>query len=391
MRNNVIFNQPFYIIAEGGTTHGGDLSSASKLIAQLSENEIGFIKFQYVIANEIVHPCVGEIDLPGGKTSIYKAFQSVEQPLTFYESLKKKCEDYNVVFLCSAFGKESQRNLNKLSLPFSKIASPELNFYPLWDEVPTENVAIFSTGVSTLEDVEDAVRYAKNNGHNELVGLHCVTHYPAEESTLNLLAIPFLEKKFNIPFGFSDHSTDPYFAPLCAATLHFLTSSFPFFLEKHVTLSRTGSGLDDPFALTPKEMGELSNKMMNLYNNLQSKGKILKKGENGVAFDEEELISLIAQFTGYNKERIAVVLGKQAKCLTDFEKIIYHTTNRSLIALRDIKKGEVVSHENAAFLRAERNHTAGLTPNEILKKFKVLWPRATACEDYNAGDGVFYT
>ena len=128
-------NNPVFIIAEIGTSHDGDLKKAEELITAAAEAGVNCVKFQYVIADEIIHPNTGNVSLPGGEIPLYERFLTLERSPDFYSELKRITEDNNLVFLCTPFGIQSARNLKKIGIEGFKIASPELNHYPLLKEV----------------------------------------------------------------------------------------------------------------------------------------------------------------------------------------------------------------------------------------------------------------
>ncbi len=222
-----------------------------------------------------------------------------------------------------------------------KIASPELNHYPLLEEA-CRRPLILSTGVSTLADIEESVRYLRSAApaRPPLALLHCITSYPAPEEQYNLRLIPLLSGIFGLPAGISDHSVDPHLVPGLAAAMGAVL------IEKHLTLSREGSGLDDPIALTPEAF--------------QAMVKTVRACE-GASIDEA--VKVLSDSRGsYSRERIEEVLGSGRKLLAPAEAPYYGGSKRSLVALRDLESGEYLSTENSALLRSEQGHSPGLPP-----------------------------
>ncbi len=321
-----------FIIAEIGTSHGGSLEKASDLIHAARDAGADCVKFQYVIADEIVHPSAGTIDLPGGPVSIYSRFKELEQPEEFYEKLKLLSEDSGLIFLCSPFGIKSAGILKSMDVDAIKIASPELNHYPLIEEAGSFPL-IISTGVSTLDDIARTLEYC----HEETAILHCITSYPAPETEYNLSVIRNLEAVFNRKTGVSDHSTDPVLVPSMAASLK------AYAIEKHITLSNDTGGLDDAIALNPGNFKKMCSRIR----------LAEKEGYN------ETLARLLKEF---DADTVFRTVGDGVKKLAPSEKGNYRTTNRSIIAVRDIHKGECFTEENIALLRSEKNLEPGLPP-----------------------------
>ena len=169
-------NDPCLIVAELGTGHGGELDRAFEMIDSAADAGADCAKFQLVIADEILHPLTGAVDLPGGSVSLYERFKELERDEDFYRKIKDHTERRGLHFLCSPFGIRSARILRSLGCKALKIASPELNHLPLLKEVSSYNLPlILSTGVSTLSDIERAVEAANGN----VTLLHCITECAA--------------------------------------------------------------------------------------------------------------------------------------------------------------------------------------------------------------------
>lgn len=330
-----------YIIAEIGTSHGGDLHRASELIHAAAEAGADCAKFQCVIANEIVHPLTGSIALPGGDTDIYDRFRALERPAAFYGRLKEHCDASGVDFLCTAFGAESARMVDALEPVAHKIASPETNHKALLEQINALGRRVFvSTGVTTLGDIERALEALHACS---VTLLHCVTAYPAAEADYNIRILPALRKLLGLEVGVSDHTMDPGLIPTLAVA-HGATV-----IEKHFTLSRSGDGLDDPIALDPTMFATLATLVR------RAEQTLLDSPKEGAALVEEDLIS------EYGEQRVRVALGTGQKKLASSEREHYRTTRRSLIALRDLPEGHRIAAGDIAPLRAERL-SPGLDP-----------------------------
>ncbi|MDA3941177.1 MAG: N-acetylneuraminate synthase family protein [Spirochaetia bacterium] len=351
--NQIGGENPVFIIAEIGTSHDGDLKKAEELIISASEAGVNCVKFQYVIAKEIIHPKTGKVFLPGGEIPLYERFLQLERPQQFYAELKRITEENNLFFLCTPFGIESAKKLKQIGVEGFKIASPELNHYPLLKEV-SNLPTILSTGVSTLGDIEKALLYTSKN----TALLHCITSYPAPEEEYNLKLIHSMAKLFDMPVGISDHSKDPLLVPVISAALG------GSIIEKHITLSRNGDGLDDPIAITPQEMEEMC--------------KEVRVAENR---DFSETFNWLTNL--YRKNKIESIIGTGIKKLAPSEIKNYRTTNRSILAIKDIETGENFTEKNIALLRSEKELSPGLPPEyftEVLKR--------TAVKNVNSGSGI---
>ncbi|MDR1505934.1 MAG: N-acetylneuraminate synthase family protein, partial [Treponema sp.] len=241
------------IIAEMGTSHGGDLKKALEIVAAAAESGADGVKCQIVYADEILHPETGFVPLPCGSVPLYEAFKRLEREPEFYQAMKQEAENRGLLFLATPFGPKSAAILKEMGPEAVKIASPELNYHSLIAEIASWNVpAYLSTGVSRLGDIEDALEPFRDAGGNiprrkKVCLLHCVTAYPAPAEEYNLRVIPLLSGIFGCGVGVSDHSLDPALIPVLAQSLGAAV------IDKHFCLSRTDSGLDDPIALPPEK------------------------------------------------------------------------------------------------------------------------------------------
>lgn len=323
-----------YIVAEIGTAHGGDLARADELVGAARESGADCAKFQYVIADELVHRSTPDVDLPGGPTPLWERFHALERPPEFYAQLQALCERHHIDFLCTPFGIESARALRELEPPRLKIASPELNHTALLEEVSKYGLPlIVSTGVSLLADIEYALSLL---GRADTTILHCITAYPAPEEEYNLRLIRSLAAVFGVDVGLSDHSGDPSLVPGLAVALGATV------VEKHFTLSRGGSGLDDPIAMDPDMFTQMCATIRRI--------DAIRSLDPDSGPDK-----VIREFEAeFGAERVASVLGDGVKRLAPREAASYATTRRSLLAARDLEAGEPIGPDDIATLRSER-------------------------------------
>jgi len=324
------------IIAEIGTAHRGSLKQAEKLIRRAAESGADCAKFQIVFAREILHPRTGLVNLPGGATPLYSVFESLEQDESFYRDLKSMTEAAGLDFLASPFGPESAGILKSLNPREVKIASPEVNYTALLEEVARWKIpVILSSGVSLLGDLEEALSILDPE---DVTLLHCITSYPAPEEEYNLAVLPHLKGLLGVPVGVSDHSSDPRLVPGTAVL------QGACMIEKHFTLSRELDGLDDPIALEPGDFRIMSDYIREL----ESLGDREKQRER--------------LNRDFGQQRVAAVLGTGRKILAPAEAACYGRTNRSVHALTDLPAGTVLTEDNTAVLRTESVLRPGMPP-----------------------------
>ena len=341
------------IIAEIGTSHEGSVERACQLVDAATYSGADTIKFQWVYADEILHPKTGFVKLPTGNIPLYERFQQLECPVSFYKDIMDYVHSKGCRFCCSPFGLRSLRELLELKPDFVKIASPELNHYKMlealrdWRNEQKQRgeecvPVILSSGVSTLADIDKAVRILGREGVSLL---HCITSYPAPEDEYNIRLVTSLKAVFGIETGLSDHSLDPVLVPVlsvaCGGTI----------IEKHFTLSRQTSGLDDPVALEPEQFALMVHTVH------QTEATFRHYGES---VGMERTVSQLSEQFG--RERVEAVLGDGVKRLAAAEEANYGRTNRSLHFMRAMKKGETVGEADIAILRTEKMLTTGISP-----------------------------
>jgi len=219
-----------------------------------------------------------------------------------------------------------------------KIASFEINHVRLLEYLAKCGKPILvSTGASTYEEIDFAVNLLKKNSNTQIGLFQCTSKYPAPIESLNLSVIPQMKSRYNLPIGLSDHSMEPVIAPLCAIGLG------ATFIEKHFTLDRNLPGPDHPFALIPDEL-----KLM--INAIRQADKTKGKGE---------------------------------KIILDEEKELYKVGKRAIQAIKEIKKGDILSEGvNFDILRPGKR-TRGLDPKFL---FEVEGKKAK--RDFVLGDGI---
>lgn len=341
------------IIAEIGTSHEGSFEKAKELVDAAADSGADTIKFQWVYADEILHPKTGFVKLPTGNIPLYERFKQLECPVSFYREILDYVHSKGCKFCCSPFGLRSLSELLEIKPDYVKIASPELNHYKMLESLrdwrQTQKVrgeamvpVILSSGVSTLADIDRAVRIVGREGVSLL---HCITSYPAPEEEYNLRVITNLKNILGIEAGVSDHSLDPSLVPvlsvLCGGTV----------IEKHITLSRKTEGLDDPVALEAEAFALMVHEVH------QAEAALRHYGQE-VGF-KRALDQLSEQF---GREKVEAALGDGIKKLAAAEETNYGRTNRSLHFMRAMKKGEIIGEGDIAILRTEKILTPGISP-----------------------------
>lgn len=241
--------QPVFVIAEMSANHGQDFHRAVEIIKAAKRVGADAIKVQtYTPDTMTIDSDRPEFrheagSLWGGKT-LYELYREASMPWEWQPELKTIAEESGLVFFSTAYDPTSVDFLAGMDVPAIKISSFELVDTPLIESAArTGKPLIISTGMGTLEEIEDAVEAARGGGCRELLLLKCTSAYPAPPDEMNLKTIPALSQRFQCPAGLSDHSTSTL-AAVAATTLGACV------LEKHLTLEK-GKGIDGGFSLDP--------------------------------------------------------------------------------------------------------------------------------------------
>ena len=196
----------------------------------------------------------------------------------------------------------------------------------------------------------------------DLTLLHCLTFYPAPEEEYNVRCVKTLGQIFGIPTGISDHSLDPVLVPVLSVAMG------GSMIEKHITLSRKDSGLDDPVALEP-EMFKI------MVHSVHQAEAVMRHGGENEIYRQLEY--------EYDEKRLKAILGSGVKKLAPAEYANYGRTNRSLHYMRSMKKGEKIGADDIKILRTEKILTPGISP-----EFIDTLAGATLSRNVKNGDGV---
>ena len=165
-------------------------------------------------------------------------------------NLSVKSVEKNIIFLSTPHSGDAINFLESL-VPVYKIGSGDLTNLPFLEKIAEKKKPmILSTGMATSGEVEEAVNAIKKTGNNKIILLHCTTNYPCPLNEVNLKVMETMEKEFNLPVGYSDHTLG-ITVPIMAATMGAQV------IEKHFTLDRNLPGPDHKASLEPQELKEM--------------------------------------------------------------------------------------------------------------------------------------
>ncbi|MDB2449680.1 pseudaminic acid synthase [Pseudomonadales bacterium] len=244
-----------YIVAEMSANHNGDLSRAKEIVLEAKIAGADAVKLQSYTADSLTLDMRSpEFMITSGLwagQNLYDLYKSSAMPWEWHKPLFDYGKELGITIFSSPFDFSAVDMLAELGAPAYKIASFELLDTPLIEYAAKQGKPlIMSTGMASIEEVDDAVKAARRGGCEEILLLHCVSGYPAQHDEYNLAMIAEYGKEFHLNIGLSDHTVQNTTA-IAGVALG------ACFIEKHVTLDRSGGGADDSFSIEPEELADL--------------------------------------------------------------------------------------------------------------------------------------
>ncbi len=335
--NNLIGEgHPCFIIAEAGVNHNSDIKLAKKLIDVAKDTKADAIKFQTFKTENLVTQTAKVTEYQrkniGKQQTQFQMLKKLELSNNDFYRLNKYAQRKRILFLSTPYDKESVDFLISIGVPAFKISSADITNHPLLLYVAEKNLpVILSTGMSTLEEVKEAVNVIKPI-NKKLILLHCTFDYPAKIGEINLRAMQTLRRIFQFPVGYSDHSLGIEVS-IAAVALGACV------IEKHFTLDKNLPGPDHKASLEPDRLKRMVKLIRNVEKALGNPIKQPAKSE--IANRKTSRRSLVTtkdipKDTIITKEMVGIKrpgTGIQPK---------YYNTVIGLRAKRDIEQEEVL-------------------------------------------------
>ena len=325
------------IIAEAGVNHNGDLKMAKKLITEAKKAGADVVKFQSFKANELVTKVAAKAEYQKRYTSEnesqFQMLQKLELSDSDHQELYLECEKQGIEFLSTPFGNQSFDILKDIGIKRVKLSSGDLTNLPFIEYVAQHKLPIIlSTGMAYIGEIEAALEVIQKAGTPKklITVLHCSTEYPTPMHEVNLRAMENIKTTFNVKIGYSDH-TEGIEIPIASVALG------ATIIEKHFTLDRNLAGPDHKASLEPDKLSEM--------------------------------IKAIRS--------IELALGDGIKRPTNSEIKNMAIARKSIVAIKNIKKGDKFSSKNIGVKRPG----TGISPhrwNEIIGR--------TARQDFEIDD-----
>lgn len=300
-----------FVIAEAGVNHNGSISIAEKMIDLAAMAGADAIKFQTFKAENVISRYAPKAEYQkintSKKESQLEMVKKFELSQAMHRELLSYCGNKKIMFLSTPFDLDSIDLLHKLGLKLFKIPSGEITNLPYLRKIGSlRKKLIISTGMSTLQEVKDALSILVKSGTNkkDITVLHCSTEYPTPFADVNLYAMLTIKNQLKVAVGYSDHTLGIEVA-LAAATLGATV------IEKHFTLDKNMLGPDHKASLEPEEL------------------RMMVRGIRN----------------------IELALGSGIKCPSNSESKNIRIARKSIVASRAIRKGERFSTFNITVKR----------------------------------------
>ncbi|MDE6786027.1 MAG: N-acetylneuraminate synthase [Muribaculaceae bacterium] len=326
------------IIPESGVNHNGAFETAKKMILAAKEAGADYVKFQTAVPELVISVFAEQAEYQKENTGIVESqldmCRRIHLPLDDYRPLSDYCKEVGIGFMSTPFDLTSIDILAEIGQDYFKIPSGEITNLPYLRKIAEKGIpVILSTGMSTIPEIENAIQiltgkhettpegFKPTLTRSDIIVLHCNTQYPTPYRDINLRAMQTMAEELFVKTGFSDHSLGIE-APIAAVAMGACV------IEKHFTLSREMAGPDHKASLEPDEL--------------------------------KAMVTAI--------RHIEEALGDGVKRVTDSERPNIEIARKSIVAIRPIKKGEILTEENI-YVKRPGN---GVSP--------MLWDKAIGTE-----------
>ena len=261
-----------FIVAEISANHNGKLKNLKKIMLAAKKSGADAVKIQSYEPDSITINTDSKDFLfkNSGKSpwkkykNFYNLYKFGQTPIKWHKKIFDYAKKINIPIFSSPFDERFVDILEKLSCIAYKIASPEINHFPLLKKVAsTGKPIIISSGVAFEKDISIAINYLKKNGAKKIILLKCDTSYPSDFYNSNLSSISYLKKKYRIPVGFSDH-TNGNLSPIVSVMFG------ACMIEKHFNIENNYS-LDSFFSSNPDSFKSLVEKIRILEKEIKTK------------------------------------------------------------------------------------------------------------------------
>ncbi len=299
------------IIAEAGVNHNASMDMARRMVVEAARAGADYVKFQTAVPELVISSIAPKAEYQkettGEGESQLEMCKAIHLPLTAYPELAELCRKEGIGFMSTPFDLVSIDSLAEIGMDYWKIPSGEITNLPYLRKIAAKGGrVILSTGMSTLDEVADAVDVLEKGGisRDDIILLHCTTQYPTPYADVNLKAMDSLRELHTGGVGYSDHTLGIE-VPVAAAALGAQV------IEKHFTLDKNLPGPDHRASLDPAELAAMVKAV----------------------------------------RHIETALGSGEKKVAESERPNIEVARKSIVAARTIAKGETFTEENITVKR----------------------------------------
>ncbi|MDB5173135.1 MAG: putative sialic acid synthase [Phycisphaerales bacterium] len=298
---------PTLVIAEIGVNHDGSVQKALDLVRIAAGCGADAVKLQIFRATTLMHATAGLATYQQANTSDARPIDMLrryELAMPDLRRIVQEIRERKMIPLATPFSPTDLEAIEALRLPAIKIASPDLVNHPLLSAAARIGKPLLvSTGAAEMAEVDTSVGWLRERGA-EFALLHCISSYPTPASQANLSWIIELAKRFDVPVGYSDHTTEVVSGALAAA-------AGATVIERHLTYDRAAKGPDHSASSDPTQF--------------------------------ERYVKLVREAD--------TMRGTQGKRVLDIELDVRLASRQSLVARRALKAGEVLREEDVTVQR----------------------------------------
>lgn len=246
--------KPALIVAEMSGNHNHDIKRALEIIDAAADAGADAIKLQTYTPDTLTISSDTKpfrVTWKGERRTLYDLYGEACTPWEWHKQLFAHAKKRGLVCFSTPFDSTAVDFLEKLKVPFYKVASFEVVDIPLLEVIgKTKKPVIMSRGMASIEEISLAIKTLRKFGTRDIVLLHCVSSYPANTADMHLTTIPDMRKRFGVQVGLSDHTlgADVTIAAIALGAC---------IIEKHFTLRRADGGPDSSFSMEPDEFASL--------------------------------------------------------------------------------------------------------------------------------------
>lgn len=312
-------NKKVIIIAEAGVNHNGSLQRAKEMVKAAKAAGADYVKFQTAIPELVISSFAPKAEYQKETTdsdqSQLEMCKAIHLPLTDYTILKSLCESEGIGFMSTPFDLVSIDLLAELGQDWMKVPSGEITNLPYLRKIAAAGIpVILSTGMSTIDEIINAVEILTGQSKKypteskltkeDIILLHCNTEYPTPFCDVNLSAMDDIRRATGLRVGYSDHTVGIE-VPIAAVALGAIV------IEKHFTLDCNLPGPDHKASLEPDQLAAMVKAIRNIEQSIGS-------GEKTVSQSERKNMAI---------------------------------ARKSIVAAKDIAKGEILTEDNITIKR----------------------------------------